>query len=318
MRIVKGLTALVCNHKCDTHNNQRWLSVALVLAMLTTLCSCSGASMDNSNPAPNPPTILQERHTSFYPKVAQPVSYGDVTSLSYQVSNKTLFYGEQSLQKVEFWPAAQTSNATLPAIIFIHGGCWSNSFRINQSYPIATALALNGFPVWSVEYRATGDQGGGWPGTFDDVKEAIHFISTVANGYYSPRKTIVVGHSAGGHLALLARTQMSLDFDVIGLAAITDLITYANEGGSCNSLAASFMNGRPSANPEQYALANPDLDGLSDRAYLFSGELDNIVKISQASFSGVPYQVVAQTGHFDWIHPGTNSFSALLRYLNEQ
>lgn len=285
--------------------------IVLFLSLLFLGCGSKLSTNEINNAQPS-----AVEHTNFYSQAEQPVSFSDVISLAYEPSTEKLFYGDSELQYVERWsPTDNESDNDLPVLIFIHGGCWSNAYRINQSYPISTALALNGFHVWSVEYRATGDQGGGWPGTYNDIEQALAFISTVEDNYYSERKQVVLGHSAGGHLALLAASNFDSDSKAIGLAAITQLVTYASESGGCNSLAISFMNGSPDDVPEQYALANPKLNQIVDKAYLFVGEIDPIVDTTQARNSGLPFEIVEGTGHFDWIHPGTQSFEKLLQYL---
>ncbi|MDT0604955.1 alpha/beta hydrolase [Thalassotalea castellviae] len=282
--------------------------------LLFFLSSCGSSTSTSETESEQPEAAYP--HASFYVKVAQPVSFSDITSLAYQPSTETLFYGEKAQQYVEYWPAeASDKEEELPALIFIHGGCWSNAYRIEQSYPIATAMALNGFHLWSVEYRATGDQGGGWPGTYQDIELALHFIFSTSENYHSNRKFVVLGHSAGGHLALLASSNLESEFNTVGLAAITDLVSYANEEGSCNSAATSFMNGLPADIPQQYALANPQLSRLADEVFLFIGDTDPIVDTTQAVNSGLPFEISAGTGHFDWIHPGTQSFESLLHYL---
>lgn len=291
-----------------------YMKIFIALILFTQLMSCGGGSSTKVEAQVKLTPVVE--HDFLYPQVEQPVSFSDVMSLAYESSNEKLFYGDSELHFVEYWsPINIESNHESPALIFIHGGCWSNSYRINQSYPLSTALALNGFHVWSVEYRATGDQGGGWPGTYNDIERALTFISSVENDYYTDRKQVVLGHSAGGHLALLASSNSNDEYATIGLAAITELVKYANESGGCNSLAISFMNGSPIDIPEQYVLANPQLTEVGTNAYLFVGEIDNIVDTSQAINAGLPFEIVQGAGHFDWIHPGTASFTILLNYL---
>ena len=288
----------------------------LIILTCVFLGGCSGDSSSDqpSSPAVEPQPIAY--HSNFYSAVNQGVSFTSVESLAFEPSARRLSYGSSNLQFAEYWqPSAISGRANLPSIIIVHGGCWSNSFRINQSYPLATALALNGFNVWSVEYRATGDSGGGWPGTAEDVEAAISVILANASEYYSQRGHIVIGHSAGGHLGLLASANSAQTFDMVGVAAIANIIDYAALSGSCSALARSFMNGSPNSNPEQYELANPNLSSLSGDAFLFVGDRDGIVSTSQATNSGLPFEIIEGADHFDWIHPGTPTFTALLNYL---
>ncbi|WP_051275678.1 alpha/beta hydrolase family protein [Aestuariibacter salexigens] len=280
------------------------------------LTGCSG-SEQSSQPAVEDFTQQPvARHYDFYERAGSLQSYASVLALPYNLPDAIQQYGADSLQRIEYWQAtAVQGRESLPALVFVHGGCWSNSFRIDQTYPFATAMALNGFHVWSVEYRATGDPGGGWPGTFNDVQDALQSILGQTNPPYGQWDYVVIGHSAGGHLALLAASTLADNFDVVGLAAIVNFTDYARLSGSCSALARSFMNGSPDTIPEQYVLASPNIERLTGRTTLFTGGRDNIVPESEARDSGLPYQIDAEAGHFDWIYPGTESFDTLLFYL---
>ncbi len=284
------------------------------------IVACSDESSTSQSPLPIKQTSPIGNHTDFYPPVTQPVSFATVEGLPYEPSSVTRFYGASSLQFSEYWQPTLTSGTSQrQAIIIVHGGCWSNSFRINQSYPLATALSLNGFHVWSVEYRATGDTGGGWPGTVEDVSAAIDNIIATSSDLYSQRSHLILGHSAGGHLALLAIHQreegLNNDVSGVGIAAITNISAFAAQSGGCNVLARSFMNGTPESIPEQYSLATPDLNALSERIFLFNGSQDWIVPTTQAINAGLPFEIVEGVDHFDWLHPGTAAFSRLLDFL---
>lgn len=287
------------------------------LAIIWFLGACSGSDESNPEAVEPPVSEISLQHHTFFERV-NTASYSEVLALPYRASDETLSYGNDSLQKLEYWTADTiTGRETLPAILLIHGGCWSNAFRVQQTYPMATALALNGFPVWSAEYRANGDPGGGWPGTFDDIQQAIAALVQNAENFYSERELVIIGHSAGGHLALLAGSQSASISRVIGLAPIVDITAYANGSGSCNGLARNFMGGRPDDLPDLYAEATPDTEALGNRAYLFFGSRDSVVPESQATNSALPYQIVNDAGHFAFIHPGTDTFDEVLYYLLE-
>ncbi len=298
----------------------------LLIAILTTLClqACSGGSDSDANTDSTtaPPSIaapLTILHSDMYPPVDAGVSYSDVLTLPFDASQQSFFYGSDTLQYTEYWPPANQERPDLPAIVLVHGGCWSNQFRINQTYAFATALALNGFPVWSIEYRAFGDVGGGWPGSAEDVQNALLSLLQEANGLYSPRRHILIGHSAGGHLGLLALSSLkgSLDTPVsaIGLAAITDITSFSRAGASCSGLARSFMGGLPDDLAEAYVAATPDFQELFGIVTLYASTSDQIVPIEQTTLTGLPAILFEDVGHFDWIHPGTPTFDDLVTSL---
>src|SRR5215467_10397072 len=96
-----------------------------------------------------------------------------------------------------------------PLVLFLHGGFWRAAYDRAHTGPLATALAAAGFAVCVPEFRRTGQRGGGWPGTFDDVAAAVDALpalvrNAVGVNRVSDEPALLAGHSAGGHLALWA------------------------------------------------------------------------------------------------------------------
>jgi acetyl esterase/lipase len=95
----------------------------------------------------------------------------------------------------------------VPALVLLlHGGFWRAAYDRQHLGPLAAALAAENFLVCTPEFRRTGQPGGGWPGTFDDVAAAVDLLPGLARsalgGAAGPGQIILAGHSAGGHLAL--------------------------------------------------------------------------------------------------------------------
>src|ERR1700712_3275942 len=86
-------------------------------------------------------------------------------------------------------------------LFLVHGGFWKQEWDRTHTRPMARALAGGGL-VATPEYRRVGG-GGGWPTTGDDVRRAFDLLPTLVRelGVETDR-TVVTGHSAGGHLAL--------------------------------------------------------------------------------------------------------------------
>jgi acetyl esterase/lipase len=121
--------------------------------------------------------------------------------------------------------------------------------------------------VWNIEYRRVGrGQGGGWPLTFVDVAAAIDHLRTIDAPLDLERVTLL-GHSAGGQLALWAAGRADLPngapgadpalrpIAAIAQAGVNDLATCYREtpGGAVGWL----MGGSPEQFPERYAIADP-------------------------------------------------------------
>ena len=95
-----------------------------------------------------------------------------------------------------------TNEQGTPAVMLLHGGFWKQAFDRSLMTPIAEALAEAGLIVWNVEYRRwRPDDEGVWQETISDVLRAWGHLEGL-DGVDASR-TAVIGHSAGGHLALV-------------------------------------------------------------------------------------------------------------------
>ena len=257
---------------------------------------------------------------SLYESVAANVSFAAINELPFRDSDYTLAYGENPLQFGKLW-MPDSGRPAKALLVLIHGGCWLNQFTIDHTFPFSSGLAEAGYAVWSLEYRRTGDAGGGWPGTFEDVEAGINFVESLSAYGIDAENLALLGHSAGGHLALLAgseRGNLTVAPDlVVGIAAITDLVEYAKGGSSCESAVPAFLGGSVADVPEAYHSANPGNHTLHPNSYLLQGDLDEIVPLSQAQLPGAETRISNGASHFDWIHPGAPAFAQLLQLLEE-
>lgn len=248
------------------------------------------------------------------------VSFADVLAEPARDSDLRLAYGDEDLQFGKLW-LANAERDQGGTIIFIHGGCWLNSFDLDHGAALATALSDSGYSVWSLEYRRTGDAGGGWPGSYEDVQKGINFLLEI-EAPVNKDNIALAGHSAGGHLALLAGSQqeaLAIELDlVIGLAAITDVVAYSAGSNSCETATPVFMNGTASEQPEAYDAASPANHGLHPQTVLLHGDQDDIVPLQQTELVNAQVIVSPRAGHFDWIHPRTPAFNRLQRLLAER
>ncbi len=248
---------------------------------------------------------------------AENVTFADVLAVPFKQSVSTLSYGPDQFQFGQLWlPASPPARATL---VLIHGGCWLNQFDIGYSHGLSSALADAGYAVFSLEYRRTGDEGGGWPGTFEDIVAGINSLSQIDG--LNTENLAILGHSAGGHLALLAGARaelLSVEPDlIVGLAAITDVVSYAAGSNSCQTATPLFMGGDVTEQAQAYYDANPVNHGLHGNTVLLQGDADEIVPLAQASLPGARTIISAGASHFDWAHPETTAYRRLLELLDE-
>ncbi len=258
------------------------------------------------------------------------VSFGAVLALEASAPDRVETYGDIEVQRREFW--LHEDGAARPLIVLVHGGCWLNAYDVEHARPLAAALREAGYVVMAPEYRRVGDAGGGWPGTPDDVLVAFAGLAgRAAELGFDPARVAVVGHSAGGHLALLTGLDLAAADGlaptlVVGLAAITDPAAYALGDGSCNVATPQFFGGMPDALPEAYGRGSPlrRLDGgaPSPPVVLIQGDADPIVPPIQAAAlaeasDGVALELLPGAGHFDLIHPRSPAFVRLLAVLEQ-
>ena len=266
--------------------------------------------------------------SAIYPKKISQVPYSALGVLPTSEADEQFSYGDDLLQTIYTWHGRSSTNEMYAdkALIFIHGGCWLNAYGYEHAKGMYHALAELGMGVYVTEYRRVGDEGGGWPGSLDDVTQAISTaLKRIENeGRYT--NIYIAGHSAGGHLALLAAQRLSsssLNLSranikrIIGLAAITDIQSYAMGHNSCQSATAKFMNGTPEDVPTAYQRATPRPTHGSLPITLLQGDADSIVPARHAELSGTNQKIIKNGGHFDWLHPESTSFDALLEVISE-
>ena len=240
--------------------------------------------------------------------ISEPVSFGDVEQLPLAQVMQTQSYGNSPYNTVVNIRGSDQSRGT---VTLIRGGCWSNAYDRNHPLPMAEALATMGYDVWVPKYRRVGDEGGGWPGSFENTIAAVEFVTDKIG-----QQSILVGHSAGGHLALrAAQTGLAID-GVVGLAPITDLVSYGAESGSCPSMVAPFMGDNAYSPDESYRDASVNLSAIAVSVAVVTGKEDPIVGANQvAVFDAVQVPTVDGAGHFEGIHPKTEAFSAVVTAL---
>ncbi|WP_421859716.1 alpha/beta hydrolase [Oceanicaulis sp.] len=280
------------------------------------------------------PTLAQDPHAD-----ARPISWRDLLDRERQPADARIAYGQGEEQYGELWlPESESAgDGPFPLVIMIHGGCWQAAIpgTILQDQ-LNADLKARGIAVWNLTYPRLGHETGGYPGTFESVAMATDYVRTLAETYpIDLERTVLMGHSAGGHLALwaAARGQLSdsplavddpfLPSGVITLAGINDLELYRSEGpGRCGEpdTVDALIAGHPGAAP--YADTSPDqLLPMQVEQVIISGELDPIVPpqfgatyAAEAQEAGDPVTEVTleAAGHFELIDPTAPAWAVIL------
>lgn len=189
----------------------------------------------------------------------------------------------------------------------LHGGFWRSEYDRTHTGPMTSALAAEGYVVAIPEFRRTGASGGGWPNTFDDVAAALDAVPGLLAPYTSS-PPVVIGHSAGGHLALWAATRPAPSpRAVVSLAGCADLVM-CSELGLDEGATDLLLGGTPKQVPDRYASADPArLPKPTAPVTLLHGTADDRVPIevsrSYAARTGAALRELPEVGHFALIDP---------------
>jgi len=201
----------------------------------------------------------------------------DILSRQPAKADARLTYGADPNQFLDLRLPADRSKPH-PLVINIHGGYWRAKYDLTHAGHLCSVLAAKGLASANLEYRRVGNDGGGWPGTFADIRSAYQFLMQNAQrNAFDKQKVIVMGHSAGGQLALcLAAHEPSLKA-VISLAGVVDL-QRAHQLHLSNDAVVEFLHGTPTEVPDHYHEADPmTLSIPSTHQWLVHGTGDNVV-----------------------------------------
>ncbi|MFB7332435.1 alpha/beta hydrolase [Streptomyces adustus] len=254
----------------------------------------------------------------------------------------TAAYGDHPDQVIDFYaPRTGTdADASAPLVVLLHGGAWRAPYDRRHITPFADFLARRGFAVANVEYRrgATTPAPGGaapvagrWPDTFDDVAAALDALPALvpeALPQADPRRTVVVGHSAGGQLALWAAARHVLPGDapwrldgpaalrgVVALAPIADFAV-SEKLTVCGGAAGQLLGGE-----EYFGIRQPYADpalllptGIATTLVQGRDDLDVPPAVAEAFADAaakagemVGLTLLAEVGHFPLIDPAADA-----------
>ncbi|MGR6977502.1 alpha/beta hydrolase family protein [Mycobacteroides abscessus] len=184
---------------------------------------------------------------------------------------QVVHYGSSLNNYMEVFDDDQSSDRYL---VTIHGGFWRTEVGLHETSGLAAYFAKCGWRVANIEYRRASD-GGTYPTILEDVRDAIY---AAAEHWSVPRGSVpVLGHSAGGHLALLAIAEGFAPFGV-ALAPITDLQLALDQ--AIGDHAAARMLGDGAQDPATIAAASPVASvNRGGRRLVVHGSRDSVISI---------------------------------------
>ncbi len=223
---------------------------AVAAVAVAALAACSQAP---TGPVPDPPDAL-----------APPASH-------------------EYLPGLEAYPHVPEGVTTAPVVVIVPGGSWRSSGTVGYQ-PLAAALADKGVFAMPVRVRVA-DDGATWPVPVEDVLCALaDGVATARERGIEPGPVVLLGHSAGAHLAAVAaltpeafdpgcRDERVEPDAVVGLAGPYDIRRFAEPAEAL--IGAPLSDGDPrwaAANPVLLADRRPDVSFL-----LLTGGADDVV-----------------------------------------
>src|SRR5271166_992004 len=231
-------------------------------------------------------------------------------------------YGQDPNQFIDLRLPVSKDKKSLPVVINIHGGFWRAKYNLDHAGHLCAALTARGYATANVEYRRVGNDGGGWPGTFADIRSAYQFvIQNAQKNNFDVRRIVVMGHSAGGQLALCLAGHEARVTRVVSLAGVVDL-QRAYQLHLSNDAVVEFLRGTPTEVPDHYREADPmQLSIRKARQWLIHGSADDTVppvfgrdyvaakqKRMGEAREDTQLLEIAGADHFDLIDPKSNAW----------
>jgi acetyl esterase/lipase len=253
----------------------------------------------------------------------------DILTLPPPPADARIAYGSDRNQFFDLRMPKVGGQRAFPLVINIHGGFWRAKYNLDHAGHLCAALAVAGFATANLEYRRVGNDGGAWPGTFDDIRAAYRYLLQNARKHnLDANRVIVMGHSAGGQLALCLAGHEPGVTRAISLAGVVDLKQAYNLHLS-NDAVVEFLRGTPKEVPDHYREADPMQLSMSQaRQWLIHGSGDDTVPLAfsrdyvstkQTRTPKEKLQLVeiAGAGHFDLIDPRTAAWKEVVNAVQQ-
>jgi acetyl esterase/lipase len=236
-----------------------------------------------------------------------------VLTRSAGAADRVLAYGEDPGQIIEVREGRQGA-AERPLVLIIHGGFWRPDIDRTHARPMAQAIAAAGWTVALPEYARMAGNPAPTLADLTLVLTQAPLLVALHSG-----DVILIGHSAGGHLALWATAARICPrlVGTLALAPVADLLL-AHEMGLGNGAVARFLGADPVSRPD---LDPRQMSGPETPTRIVHGSDDEIVPLAisesyAAAHSGVTLIQVADSGHFALIDPQATAWPVVIEQLS--
>ncbi|WP_307848771.1 alpha/beta hydrolase [Microbispora oryzae] len=207
-------------------------SAAGALALVAVVLAQSGAAAEAGATAAvttaatgTPATETPQPSATPSPSASASASSGASPSPSPSATSpvriRTFAYGPHVRQRMDVW--WHTDGPRRPAVFVIHGGWWSGGDKKYET-SVSRSYAQLGYTVVNIDYRLSGDAP--WPAQRDDTIDAIATVRRNAAALNTdPNRYVLLGFSAGGHIAAAVGTYGDGIPGLRGVAGISPVVS---------------------------------------------------------------------------------------------
>ena len=199
-------------------------------------------------------------------------------------------YGSDAAQKMDIYLPAGRSVDSTRLMILVHGGGWNSGDKSDFTSNLPSLrLKFPNYAIANINYRLATITANHFPAQENDMKSAVDYLVQKAPNYRISQKIVLVGASAGAHLALLQAYKYSYPkieavVDFFGPTDIADLHNFYRSGSEYQNGLQILMNGSPTTNSFLYEQSSPIkyITSQSSPTIIFHGSMDNVVPVAES------------------------------------
>ncbi len=247
----------------------------------------------------------------------------DASEDGISVAPKTILnvpYGDNALQRMDIYLPAGRRDDSTKVMILIHGGAWASGDKVDfNNYIDTLKRLLPDYAFFNINYRlSAGDTINKFPTQETDVRFAVNHILGKASEYQVSKKIVLLGASAGGHLAMLQGYKDTTSVRIKAIVSLfgpSDLVDMYNNpvGGNValRVLLGATIGKTPAQDLQLYINSSPVtfIKATSAPTILLHGGIDPLVSPTQSTkvrdlltTADVinQYVLYPTSGHGDW------------------
>lgn len=227
---------------------------------------------------------------NFFTSCQKGVAHADSAVSLPEKTMMNVAYGSDSLQKMDVYLPANRNRENTKVMVLIHGGAWMEGDK--QDFASSVHIfkkRLPDYAIVSINYRLATQVKNHFPTQENDVKAAIQFLHNKKEEYIFSDDYVLLGASAGGHLALLHAYKHT---EPVHVKAVVSFFGPADMLDMYNSQTSPFyqaalgvlIGGTPATNLAAFQQSSPIhfVNTQSPPTLLLHGARDYLVNVSQS------------------------------------